>query len=201
MKHNSQAQEQRRQLRQQLRENRRQLSDKRQHLHARQLAKNLRLSRHFMQASDIAFYLAEDGEISAEYAIKLAWTHKKRVYLPLISPYGNELFFALYTPATRMKLNRFGIAEPAAQIKHCKRAHQLQLIFMPLTGFDLRGNRLGMGGGFYDRSLHFRRHQKSWRKPKLLGLAHECQKLDQMPVEDWDIPVDGVITEKKLYRF
>lgn len=188
-------------LRKTLREQRRQITRKQQTLHARRLAKNLRLSRHFNLAKAVAFYLAEDGEMSPEFAIQLAWQHNKDVYLPVISPYGNSLFFALYTPNTRMKRNRFGISEPAVAINQCKRAHQLSLIFMPLVGFDLTGNRLGMGGGFYDRSFHFRHHQKSWRKPKLIGLAHECQKLDQVPTESWDIPIDGVVTEAKLYRF
>lgn len=191
----------RQQLRKTMRKTRQLLSVKQQNTHARQLAKNLRLNRHFKQATDVAFYLAEDGEISPEFAIKVAWQQKKNVYLPVISPYGNSLFFALYTPNTRMKRNRFGIAEPITPIKQCKRAHQLQLICMPLVGFDLTGNRLGMGGGFYDRSLHFRHHQKSWRKPRLVGFAHECQKLGLVPVEEWDIPVDGIVTEAKLYRF
>ncbi len=201
MKTSQQQQSLRQQLRQKMRSQRRSLSAKQQHIHARQLAKNLRLSRHFRNVQNIAFYLAEDGEISPEFAIRLAWKQKKQVYLPVLSPYGNELYFAPYTPDSRMKLNRFGIAEPDVSIKQCKRAHQLQLIFMPLVGFDLKGNRLGMGGGFYDRSLHFRQHQKSWRKPKLIGLAHQCQQLEQVPTEDWDIPVDGVVTEMKLYRF
>jgi 5-formyltetrahydrofolate cyclo-ligase len=201
MNSNSPQKNLRQQLRKTMREQRQQLSVKQQNTHARQLAKILTLNRHFNQATDVAFYLAEDGEISPEFAIKMAWQQKKNVYLPVISPYGNSLFFALYTPNTRMKRNRFGIAEPATPIRQCKRAHQLQLICMPLVGFDLTGNRLGMGGGFYDRSLHFRHHQKSWRKPRLIGFAHECQKLEQLPVEDWDIPVDGVVTEEKLYRF
>ncbi|MDH5517963.1 MAG: 5-formyltetrahydrofolate cyclo-ligase [Gammaproteobacteria bacterium] len=192
---------QRQNLRRQLRLQRKQLSSRQQHIHARKLANVLQRSRHFKQAKNVAFYLAEDGEISAEAAIQLAWKSRKTVYLPVLSPFADELFFAAYTSKTRLKLNRFGIAEPAVSIRHCKRAHQLQLILMPLVGFDSQGNRLGMGGGFYDRSLHFRRQQKNWRKPRLIGLAHECQKTVAIPVEDWDIPVDAIATEKTLYRF
>ena len=188
-------------LRQSLRNKRRSLSLKQQHLHARKLAKNLKHYRSFNNLQHIAFYLAEDGEMSADAAIKLAWKKGKSVYLPVISPYANELYFAPYTPNSKMKTNRFGISEPAVRLNKCKRAHQLQLIFMPLVGFDETGNRLGMGGGFYDRSLHFRQHQKSWKTPKLIGFAHECQKLEQVPVEEWDIPVDGIVTEARLYRF
>ena len=190
----------RQQLRQDIRRSRRQLSKKQQQLHGRQLAKNLHLSRHYRQVKDIAFYLAEDGEIDTSLAIQKAWRDKKRVYLPVLSPFSSELFFAPYTADTRMKNNRFGIAEPNVPIRMCKRAHQLQLVCMPLVGFDLQFNRLGMGGGFYDRSLHFRAQQKSWRHPKLIGLAHECQNLDSVPTESWDIPVDGILTEKTYYK-
>ncbi|MDH5392677.1 MAG: 5-formyltetrahydrofolate cyclo-ligase [Gammaproteobacteria bacterium] len=191
---------QRQSLRQQLRQQRRQLSLKQQQAHGKRLANNLRLNRYFSQVKDVAFYLAEDAEISTSAAIKAAWKSHKNVYLPVLSPYADELFFAPYRPTTSLKLNRFGIAEPAVAIRHCKRAHQLQLIFMPLVGFDIKGNRLGMGGGFYDRSLHFRQHQQSWRKPRLIGLAHECQKVAAIPVEHWDIPLDGIATEKTFYK-
>jgi len=187
-------------LRQQLRQNRRQLSRKQQQIHGRLLANKLCLNRYFRQVHHVAFYLPEDGEISSEYAIEKAWQQGKSVYLPVLSPYANELFFAPYTKNTRMKQNRFGIQEPDIAIRQCKKAHQLQLICMPLVGFDKNCNRLGMGGGFYDRSLHFRHHQKQWKSPKLIGFAHECQKLDQVPTEHWDIPVDGIITEKNSYK-
>lgn len=193
-------QPQRLSLRKELRQKRRQLSEKEQHLHARQMARKLQQNRFFRQAKHLALYLATDGEISAEFLIHLAWRQKKTVYLPVLSPYADELFFAPYKQNSRMKTNRFGIHEPAVSIKKCKRAHQLQLIFMPLVGFDPQCNRLGMGGGFYDRSLHFRAHQKRWRKPRLIGLAHECQKLPLVPVEDWDIPVDAIVTENGIYK-
>ena len=187
-------------LRLQLRHKRRQLSRKQQHTHGRLLAKNLCLNRHFRQIDHVGFYLPEDGEISTTEAIKTAWQQNKTVYLPVLSPYANELFFAPYTDKSQMKKNRFGIAEPDISIKKCLKAHQLQLICMPLVGFDANCNRLGMGGGFYDRSLHFRHHQKQWKSPKLIGFAHECQKLDKVPTEHWDIPVDGILTEKTYYK-
>jgi len=187
-------------LRQQLRQSRRQLSRKQQLIHGRLLAKNLCLNRHFRQINHVGFYLAEDGEISTTEAIKKAWQLNKSVYLPVLSPYANELFFAPYTENSKIKKNRFGIAEPDIPIKKCIKARQLQLICMPLVGFDVKRNRLGMGGGFYDRSLHFRQHQKQWKNPKLIGFAHECQKLDEVPTEHWDIPVDGILTEKTYYK-
>ena len=72
---------------------------------------------------------------------------------------------------------------------------------MPLVGFDLNGYRLGMGGGFYDTSLAYLRRRSAWKKPFLMGIAYECQKVETLPRDPWDIPLDAVLTEKKLYRF
>ena len=69
---------------------------------------------------------------------------------------------------------------------------------MPLVAFDKQGNRLGMGGGFYDRTLA-RLHEQNWQKPQLIGLAHECQKVDALPIESWDVPLKTIITPDKTY--
>ena len=100
---------------------------------------------------------------------------------------------------TRMAPNRFGIPEPIDAKP--LRARQLDLLLMPLVGFDLEGNRLGMGGGFYDATLAFMRHRRVWRKPRLVGIAYECQRVDTLPHEPWDMPLDAVLTERQLYRF
>lgn len=190
----------RNQIRQQMRQRRASLTQKQQQQHARSLARNLTLSRHFRQSKHIAFYLPENGEIDPGMIMKRAWQAGKKVYLPVLSPYENSLFFAPYTPQSKMRLNHFGIAEPHVPLRYCKRAHQLQMILMPLVSFDEQGNGLGMGGGFYDRTLHFRHHQNRWCKPRLVGIAHECQKYDQLPVEHWDIPLDAIATEQSIYR-
>ena len=75
------------------------------------------------------------------------------------------------------------------------------VVFMPLLGFDLRGFRIGMGGGFYDASLAFLGRRRSWRRPRLIGLAFEAQRVDRLPEDEWDIPLDGVLTERRYYRF
>ena len=70
----------------------------------------------------------------------------------------------------------------------------------PLVAFDVSGNRVGMGGGFYDRTLAYLQHRRYWRKPVLAGLAHEIQKVAQLDTQSWDIPLDYVITEKQIYK-
>ena len=76
----------------------------------------------------------------------------------------------------------------------------MDLLFLPLVAFDTHGNRMGMGGGFYDRSLAFLQQKNGLKKPVLAGLAHEIQKVEQLLTQNWDIPLDFVITEKQLYR-
>lgn len=75
----------------------------------------------------------------------------------------------------------------------------LDLVLLPLVGFDDAGGRLGMGGGFYDRSLAYLARRQNWRKPTLLGLAHECQKVDRLAQASWDVPLAGTVTDKQWY--
>ena len=74
-------------------------------------------------------------------------------------------------------------------------------LLVPLVAFDARGNRLGMGGGYYDRTLAYLRDRSHWRRPRIFGLAHALQRVDALPKNAWDIPVDGVITEREMHRF
>ena len=100
---------------------------------------------------------------------------------------------------TQMTKNRYGIAEPVDA--RALRARQLDLLLMPLVGFDDEGYRLGMGGGYYDATLAYMRHRRNWRKPRLVGVAYECQRVDVLPHDPWDMPLDAVLTERQMYRF
>jgi 5-formyltetrahydrofolate cyclo-ligase len=188
------------QLRQQIRRERRALDHAAQKHHAQALAKQVCSSRFFTNSQRIACYLANDGEISPQYIIERAWLMHKQVYLPVLSPLGHRLHFAPYQPDTTMNSNRFGIMEPACHPRAWRNARQLDLILLPLVAFDSSGNRAGMGGGFYDRSLAYRQHRQHWLRPALFGLAHELQKTSELAVRSWDIPLDGIATEKSIYK-
>lgn len=153
----------------------------------------------FLQAEHIACYFAQDHEFDCSLLMEAIWDAGKNVYLPiLLSKQENCLEFVRYQPKDNLRLNKFHILEP----DHTETfpAEKLQLVIMPLVGFDLRGNRLGMGGGFYDRTFEFM--QKSIdTQPILYGAAFECQKVDVLPQDPWDIPLAGVLTEEKLYTF
>lgn len=180
-------------LRRQLRQSRRSLSPTLQTLAARALLTQLHLQRLLAHARHIAFYCANDGEIDPASLLTQAIRRGKACYLPVLAP-GNELVFYRYRPAQRMLRNRYGIAEPARREKYPARA--LDLVIMPLVGFDRAGNRLGMGAGFYDRTFAFKRKTKNSNKPVLIGLAHSCQEVVQLPKEGWDIPLKGIATDR-----
>ena len=92
--------------------------------------------------------------------------------------------------------NRFGIKEPIST--DIINADQLDILFMPLVGFDKDKNRIGMGGGFYDRTLAFKKQQKMAKNPKLIGLAFDCQQVEQLEVQEWDVPLDVIITPSQI---
>ena len=75
----------------------------------------------------------------------------------------------------------------------------LDLVITPLVAFDAEGNRMGMGGGYYDRSFAWRKRRRIWRGPMLVGYAYELQKLNSIRASDWDVPMDAVVTESALY--
>lgn len=141
-------------------------------------------------AQHIALYLSFDGEISTEKLIKTLWAQGKQVYLPVLHPFNpNHLLFLRYLPDTLMLKNKFGIWEPKLNVQSVLPLEELDILFTPLVAFDKQGNRLGMGGGFYDRTL------QHWQKSSFIpvGLAHQCQQVEQLPTEAWDVPLHQIL--------
>jgi len=156
--------------------------------------------RIFRVARRISFYLANDNEIDPLALMARAQARGKQCYLPVLSRInGDRLWFAPLRRDTRLRANRFGIPEPVVLPRELVRAAALDLILVPLVGFDVDGNRLGMGGGFYDRSLDFLRGREYWRKPHLVGLAYDFQRVDTLPVNDWDVALTAVVTDHASY--
>lgn len=163
---------------------------------------SLRLSlRHglLLRAQRIGFYLPNGGEFDSQLLLNQALLMQRECYLPLVPRRGRVLRFGRIGRNTRMATNRYGIAEPVDA--RPLRARQLDLLLIPLVGFDCQGYRLGMGGGYYDATLAFMHHRRLWRKPRLVGIAYECQRVEMLPHDPWDMPLDAVLTERQLYRF
>ena len=187
-------------LRRFIRSQRQALSSRQQHRHAQSLCDKLIKQKHYRNSRHIACYLANDGEIDPHQLIEHAWFCGKQVYLPILSPLKKALYFAPYHADSKLQLNRFNIPEPTCNPSQWKTAQQLDLLLLPLVAFDEQGNRMGMGGGFYDRTLAYLQHRQYWRKPILAGLAHEIQKVERLDSQSWDIPLDYIMTEKRLYH-
>ena len=185
----------RQQLRQQLRRKRRALSPLQQRDASQQLNKQLGRDIRFIRSRHIAFYLANDGEISPSPLLHRALKMNKRCYLPVLT--GKKLWFARYNSGDRLVNNRFGIPEPARKHRRLP-GKSLDMVLMPLVGFDRQGGRLGMGGGFYDRSFSWLNSQPALRQPLLVGLAHQCQEVERLDLASWDIPLSVIATDQEL---
>lgn len=150
------------------------------------------------QAQNIALFLSFDGELNTRPLIARLWQQHKNVFLPVLHPFARgQLLFLRYTPESDLRLNRLRIPEPPLDVRHIIPLSQLDIIMMPLVAFDSHGQRLGMGGGFYDRTLqHWQQHRLA-----TIGLAHDCQHVDALPVAEWDVPLSAVITPAKLWQW
>ncbi len=195
-------------LRQKLRQRRRQLSKPQQRRAAELLCKRLKSQPLFIRSQHIALYLPNDGEIDPTPLIRAAWKLGKRCYLPVLQPgQENRLWFIRYNATTPLIKNRYGIDQPRAHYRQSFPAKRLDLVLMPLVGFDSKGGRMGMGGGFYDRTFSFKNPTTTKSPasipsrscpPYLLGLAHECQQVEQLTLASWDIPLSAIATDKRL---
>lgn len=188
------------QLRRHLRVQRRALSRHAQRQTAQGLYKQLAQHPLFRRARHIALYLPNDGEIDPRPLLRAAQMRGKAAYLPVLSPWPRtKMVFQRIRAGEPLLKNRFGIYEPRRNCKQQRKIWALDLVLLPLVGFDRHGARLGMGGGFYDRSLAYRALRKNWHKPTLLGLAHECQQVDRLTMASWDVPLQGTVTDKAWY--
>lgn len=186
--------DERKRLRRQLRAARRALTPAEQRAAARGLLRQLRHWLPLLRAQHVAFYLPNDGEIDARALAALLQQRGKTCYLPRLYLDGsNRIVFLRYRDGDRLVRNHLGIPEPSLR-QRALPAWALQVVLMPLVGFDRAGNRLGMGGGFYDRTFAFRRQRHT---PRLVGLAHSVQEVPSLAVQNWDIPLDVIVTERE----
>lgn len=154
--------------------------------------------RTFHNVKKVALYLANDGEVNTLPLIQYCWDNNIQTYLPVLHPFcRGYLLFLQYNANSDMKTNRYGIAEPSLSSKTVCPTNQLDVVFTPLVAFDEQGNRLGMGGGFYDRTLACVQNKPA--NTQVIGLAHDCQQDELLPIQPWDIPLAKIITPKQVF--
>lgn len=189
-----------RQVRREIRSRRRALSERQQRHHSLSLMRRLFRWRSFLMARTVAVYFSADGELDLSPVVRRAWRTGKSVFLPVLHPFaGNRLWFSEWRAGDVLRPNRFRIPEPVLRVRKPQIAWHLDVVLVPLVAFDGRCARMGMGGGFYDRTFAFRRRNRSWRRPLLVGVAHELQRIDRVALNEWDIRLDAVVTEVSIY--
>jgi 5-formyltetrahydrofolate cyclo-ligase len=185
------------QLRKSLRSARRSITPVEREEKSQLLARNLARYLPFRRCKKLAVYLSLPEEVDTSPVIELAQLLRKAIYLPVIDTkvwQKQSMMFALYLPGeTPLRENRFGIREPAVQPGNCIRGIDIEFVCVPVVGFNDRCDRIGMGGGYYDKAFDSRRFQQS----KLVGLAFEGQQADFEPARH-DVPMQAVITEDRV---
>ena len=179
-------------LRRQLRQRRKSIDNSTRKKEGKKILHQCQKNGLFRSAKHIAIFIPNDGEIETEDTIKFLKNNGCFVYLPILV--GEKLKFA--EMGEHFKKNRFGIDEPI--FTPLLGSHQMDLILMPLVGFDKNKNRLGMGGGFYDKTLSFHSKRMNYNAPKLFGLAFDCQEVDHLDSKPWDVPLDGIVTPTRF---
>lgn len=180
-------------LRSQLRESRRGIPARQRIAAAEAMAERLLSVSNALNCRRVAGYWATDGEIALH-----AWQTRLPTSVTYCLPVLHErrrLKFAPWRPGAPLLTNRFGIPEPDVAPGDLLAPGDLDLVVLPLVGFDRAGNRLGMGAGWYDRSLAFREHQAA---PRLIGAAFALQQIASLHAEPWDVPLDAVCTESEV---
>ncbi|MDP5253937.1 MULTISPECIES: 5-formyltetrahydrofolate cyclo-ligase [unclassified Vibrio] len=186
-------------IRQIIRARRAQLSSQEQQDAARQLVTQCQRVEEF-QHQNIALYLSVDGELETRPLIEWLWQQGKNLFLPVIHPFSKgQLLFLHYRPDSRMVANRYGILEPKLAKNDICPIKYLDVICTPLVAFDDKGQRLGMGGGYYDRTLAPWFHQGLGPKP--LGIAHDNQWVETLPTEAWDVPLPKIVTPSQIWQW
>ncbi len=188
-------------LRASMRDLRRQLSLEEQDSTAKTVTETALLQSCFTLGNDIAIYMSADGEVDTGILLETLTDLGKRCYLPVLLKATTTLEFRQYLPGHPLIRNSFGLLEPDTNATTIA-PESLSTVFMPLVAFDEKGNRLGMGKGYYDRTFAFKMDQTDGAatSPVLIGLAHECQRVESLEAASWDVPLKGVITGRKIYQ-
>jgi 5-formyltetrahydrofolate cyclo-ligase len=146
----------------------------------------------FLSAKFVACYLPMSDEVDTRLIIERGWRANKRLFVPVTHNNG-KMFFREIRPNTTLHKNRMSIWEP--QSGQIISPRQLQIVVTPTVVYDNNNHRIGMGGGYYDRCFSFLRHRRYWLKPKLFGVAFDCQKVERISPNTWDIRLYRIFSE------
>lgn len=173
---------------------RRSMSTSERQIASSKIASSVINSREFFSARSVACYLPMRDEVDPREIIERGWCANKRIFCPVIGK-NREMVFRFLGRNTTLLRNSFGLWEPIDSEIISPR--QLDLVITPLVAFDRHNNRIGMGGGYFDRCFAFLRHRHAWIAPKLMGVAFACQEVEEISPNPWDIPLYAVHSDSK----
>lgn len=150
----------------------------------------------FLVDAHVAGYWAVGGELPLNLVPGRLHGRGQNYYLPVLVP-GERLNFAIWKPGIIVHANRHGIPEPS-DTGALMQPQQIDVVLVPVLGFDRRGNRLGAGGGYYDRSFAFLQEKIRPAQPLLVGIGYHFQELPDLAPQSWDVPLDFVATDHEL---
>jgi 5-formyltetrahydrofolate cyclo-ligase len=184
-------------LRRQLRARRRAITGADRQRAARRLSLLVDRARWLRPGRRIGLYLAMSEELDTAPLLQLARRRGCVIALPRVTSKRHaRMHFFVFDGS--MKSGAYGICEPGGRVG--LRARELDVVFMPLVGFDAAGNRIGMGKGFYDRYLAHRNAMRNWRRPLLVGVAYDVQQVSTLQADRRDVPMDVIVTDSTLRR-
>jgi 5-formyltetrahydrofolate cyclo-ligase len=161
------------------------------------VARHIRHSFNLRPGLRIAVYAPLPSELDTAALMRLGERHRCRIYLPRLTDLRRRRM-QFVAAGGAMRRNHLGIMEPVLLRRLA--ARNLDLVFVPLVGFDAKGERLGMGAGYYDRAFAFLRHRSHWNHPRLIGLAYSFQQVRHIEGASHDVRLNAVITEKGLIK-
>jgi 5-formyltetrahydrofolate cyclo-ligase len=151
----------------------------------------------FIVDARVAGYWAVGGELPLHVALGALIARGQTYHLPVLIR-GRTLRFAPWRPGAAVVPNRYGIPEPQGDRAGLLAPAALDLVLVPLLGFDRRGHRLGTGGGYYDRSFAFLNDRERPAQPLLVGIGYSFQEIAPLAAQSWDVKMDFVATEREL---
>jgi 5-formyltetrahydrofolate cyclo-ligase len=180
-------------LRNSIKQVRSKISEAYQKTSSHQICHHVSMLDQYKKAKHLALYSAINREIDLNNLWNSAPLQEKLCYFPVLNK-DYTLSFLPATPHTPFQINQFGILEPEVSLDKAIPIEELDIIILPLVAFDFRCTRLGMGAGYYDRTL------KNKIKASLFGVGYQFQRVDFINPQPWDVPMDAVITQKAIYR-
>jgi 5-formyltetrahydrofolate cyclo-ligase len=164
---------------------------------SRRICKRFLRSRYFLTSRMIACYLSAWDEVDTSEIIERAWNANKRIFAPVVRE-RRQMVFCELLPDTKLVRNEYGLWEPpCADLANPAR---IDIVVTPLVAFDRNMNRIGMGSGYFDRTFAFLGARKRWLHPKLIGLAFDCQEVEKISPNPWDIRLYRIFSETHRHR-